>query len=179
MDNPLHILVKNRVTVSSVCLLLFIFVIIPSIMAFNLLITPDGPKGDFTPGNLVIIITYLSLLIVWHLGSYYLKKNLLKKRIVTSSDFIDDYEGGFEVLVDANTFGLGKKYFGYEKLKVLFACNAIALGTIMILLTLISLGKFELLTYLAEKNLLIPVGIIIYFFTILASYKTVKRKIKI
>ena len=178
MHNLLQIFIKNRLTVSFAGILFFIFGMFPGLMAYNWFLRPGGAQDDFSPGMLAVLLIYLFLLILWYLWSYYLKKQLLKKEAISSDDFIEDFESGYEVLVDANTLGLGKK-IGYEKIKIFFACSAIAMSLITLLVLLIVMVNFEFLVLLTDKNILVPACVFIYIFTILVGYKPVKKKMKI
>ncbi len=147
-------------------------------MAYNWLLRPGGPQDTFSPEMLMVVSIYLSLLILWHFGSYFYKEKLVKSDAISSNDFIEEFENGYEVLVDANTLGLGKE-IGYEKFKIVFACSAIAMSLITMLLILIVIVNFDFLVYLAEENILVPACIFIYILTILVGYKPVKSKMRI
>jgi len=177
MPTFIYTLLNNRVTVSFTLLILLIFLVIPGAILLDWKINPNSQGGIFSIPSIIIIFSFSLITICWHIGSSFIKEELIKKSKITDNDFIDHYKGAFETAADLNTFGLAK-YIGYARLKTLFACNAVGIIFIISLLTLVAFINFELLILMSEKKLIIPIFLASYLLAAILSYPIMRKKLK-
>ena len=177
MSNLLHALINNRVTVSFALLIILIFVIIPGAMILDWRTNPNSQGAALSISTIIIIISFSLITIGWHIGSSFLKKDLIEKAQIKDDDFINQYKGGFEAFADLNTLGFAK-YIGYKRLKILFACIALALGFIILLISLVAFINFEFLISMSEKDLIVPIFLPCYLLAAILSYPIVRKKLK-
>ena len=151
--------------------------VIPGAMILDWKFNPNSQGVNLSAATIIIIISFSLITIGWHIGSSFLKEALIKKTKIKDDDFVDQYKGGFEAFADLNTLGLAK-YIGYKRLKILFACIAVALGFIILLISLVAFINFELLILMSEKDLIVPIFLPCYILIAILSYPIMRKKLK-
>jgi len=155
----------------------YIIIIIPAASFFDWKTNPNHNSAEFSTPTLVFLLSYGIFILIWHIGSSYLKEKLVKQSKIKDDDFINEYEDGYEVIADIDTFGLAKN-IGYRKVKIFFACHAVAIVVFILLCVFVAFVKIELFNSILNSAFLLPVALLIYVLVIAVSWSKIDQKLK-
>ena len=171
MKKIFEILVCQRVTVTAILFLILLVVILPMFIFIDFAPSQYDAGGDISAVETGIILGWIFVILAWFILSYSYKTIIPYQ---SSSDFINTYEDGFEIIADANTFGQSKK-IGLKNLKTAFACHAIFIGLLLVFLMILMLINPGLLVTLLENGIFQTAMGLVYLMFIIVSFNKVKK----